>query len=480
MSRNTVVPRGLRAQVTLSVAALVMLVVAVAGLIIALRIDHRDREDIDRQLLARTAKVRVDADKLLSDGAGVSSSGQPGDDDYGGLLAGSQSLVRLISGGAVVAERGEPLPGPIPMPTATGFSTIEVGGQPWRSLVRPVDERVQLQVLQSLESVQQRRADDGRIVAAVALLATVAAAFGVWLVAGLVLQPLQRLRIGARRIHHIDPDERLPAVERPQEVAELSATLNGMLERLRAGMLATRRFTADAGHELRTPLTSLGMDIEILHRNPDLPTAQRQDLLDAMTREHRRIVTLLDGLQTLARGDAGALPARTVVDTGELLDAAVPRARRRHPGVSYRLGEVSQGAPVEGWAAGLLLAVENLLDNAALHGRERGTVDVSLHRDGGTVRITVADDGPGIPSGERDAMRARFTRGERPRSDGSGLGLALVDQQATLHAGRLELGQAASGGLQATLILPVAPSDATKPLRDGQAGEGEQPGSAVS
>ena len=465
MRKPPLLPRGLRAQVTLSVALLVMLVVGSAGVVIALRIDHRDRVDIDRQLMSRTVKVRADASKLISDGLPGDEPGSgehtAGDDDYGGLLAGSQSLVRLLMGGVVVAERGETPPAPLPLPTADGFSTISVGGQSWRSLVQPVDPqgRQQLQVLQSLEPVEQRTADNGRIVAATAAASTLVAAAGVWIIAGLVLQPLQRLRRAARRIRPDDLERRLPVVGGPREVRDLSSTLNGMLERLQASMLATRRFTADAGHELRTPLTSLGMDIEVLCRNPELPQPIRDEVLTAITVEHRRIVTLLKGLQTLARGDAGVMPASTTIDAAALADEVVRQAQRRHPDVAYRVS-TEPGALVEGWEAGLQLAVGNLLDNAATHGRQGGSVDVSVRRVGSTVWITVSDDGPGIPADQHDAMRRRFTRGERPRGPGSGLGLALVDQQAALHGGRLELGQSLRGGLQASLVLPP---ESTKP-----------------
>jgi signal transduction histidine kinase len=75
--------------------------------------------------------------------------------------------------------------------------------------------------------------------------------------------------------------------------------------------------------------------------------------------------------------------------------------------------------------------------------------------EGTIARVVVADDGPGIPAAAREAMKQRFTRGERPRSDGSGLGLALVEQQAVLHRGALELAESAGGGLCATVALPL-------------------------
>ncbi|MFI6096504.1 ATP-binding protein [Lentzea sp. NPDC051213] len=443
----TVIPRGVRAQITVCVAVLVMLVVAAAGLVITLRIDHRDREDVDRQLIGRAQKVQEDTEKLLS-------GGNQRNDDYGGLLAGSASLVRLLSGGQVVAARGEEPRAPLPLPDADGFSTVTAGGQIWRSLVLPLDNGAgHLQVLQNLDSLEHRLADNRRVAIVVAIIATAVAAAGVWLIAGLVLAPLQRLRAGARRILPGEVGQRLPEVHRPREVADLSATLNGMLERLQDSMLATRRFTADAGHELRTPLTGLGMDLETLRRHPELPDADRVRTLDAMAVEHHRIVTLLDGLQALARGDAAALPAPGLVDLADLVRAAVVRARQRHSGVTYQVHGAS--AVVSGWDAGLRLAVDNLLDNAALHGRPHGTVDVSVWTDGHEVRIAVADDGPGIPLDRREDVKRRFARGEHPRGNGSGLGLALVDQQAHLHGGTLTLGDAPGGGLLATLTAPA-------------------------
>jgi len=449
----TVLPRSVRTQVTASVALIVLVVVGLTGLAIALRIDHRDRVDVDHQLAARADRVRADADKLLSDGPGTVHGSA---DEYGELLAGSQSLVRLLSGSEVVAERGGLPAGAIPVPTADGLGTLVIGGQSWRSLVQPLDAvgGDRLQLLQDIQPVQQRLDDNRRLVAVAGALASLIAALGTWVVTGLVLQPLQRLRAGAMGIRPGDLAQRLPRVSRPREVADLSATLNGMLERLQVSMLATRRFTADAGHELRTPLTSLGMDLETLCRNPDLSAEQRGQALAAMTVQHQRVVALLDGLQALARGDAGALPARVGVELVDLVAEAVEHARHRHPHVSYYLGGGMELVLVQGWRDGLRIAVDNLLDNAALHGRPGGTVQVCLVGDGREARVAVTDDGPGIPADQREVMKQRFARGPGPRSNGSGLGLALVEQQAVLHGGALHLDDSPGGGLRATLLLP--------------------------
>ena len=130
---------------------------------------------------------------------------------------------------------------------------------------------------------------------------------------------------------------------------------------------------------------------------------------------------LLDGLQALARGEAAEALPREDVELGDLVDAAIYGARRRHPGVTYELREHdADRGTVHGWANGLRLVVDNLLENAALHGG--GRVDVDLAREDGRWLLRVADDGPGIPEAERERLLEPFARGRaRPRrGPGSG------------------------------------------------------------
>ncbi|WP_197683367.1 sensor histidine kinase [Jiangella alkaliphila] len=452
----------MRAQLSISAAVLVLVIVALAGVLVALRMDARDRAEVDRQLADRLDRVEVDVTKLLAGDEHDEPPAPDGTDGYGGLLAGSDSLTRVLDGAEVLVQRGQlpAAPVPAPAPAADGYSTVEIDGAPWRSLVTTTaDGELRLQVLQSLAPVEDRRTANTWLVAGVTVAATALAAAGGWLVARLVLHPLDRLRRGLQTVRaDRDVSHRLPTVVRPQEVSELSATLNDMLERLQRGMFATRRFTADAGHELRTPLASLGSYLETLRRYPSVPPEQRRQLLEAAAAEHRRVVSLLDGLQTLARGDA-AIPGGEPVDLADLAADAVSRAARRHPGGTVRLrADAPADATVIGWPDGLRLALDNLIDNAAKHGRPGGTVVVSVSVDGDRLALAVEDDGPGLPAEHRDAVRQRFARGPHPRVDGSGLGLALVEQQAGLSGGALLLGDGPAGGLAATLLLPRAGS----------------------
>jgi two-component system, OmpR family, sensor histidine kinase PrrB len=245
-------------------------------------------------------------------------------------------------------------------------------------------------------------------------------------------------------------------------VRSLARTLNAMLARLKTStegteraLQATRRFAADAGHELRTPLTGLRANLDALERNPDLPVEQRQALVREITADQERMVHLLAGLQALARGEAAESLPREDVELADLVDASVYEARRRHPDVEFLLTEDVGGAIVHGWGSGLRLIVDNLLANAALHGRKGGRVDIRLRRDGDALVLEVADDGPGIPAAERERVLEPFARGEATTAPGTGLGLAIVDQQAALHGGTMTLSDSPLGGLGVTVRLPA-------------------------
>ena len=180
-------------------------------------------------------------------------------------------------------------------------------------------------------------------------------------------------------------------------------------------------------------------------------------MVRAMTEEQDRMVHLLGGLQALARGEAAESLPREDVELADLIDAAMYSARSRHPDVRYELDGGAQEATLHGWAGGLRLVVDNLLDNAALHGRSGGVVRVSLRHEDGSLVMRVDDDGPGIPFEERERVLEAFARGEGATAPGTGLGLAIVAQQVALHGGTLRLGDSDLGGLAVQVTLPLRP-----------------------
>lgn len=449
---------SLRGRLAVGAAAVALISVAAAGIGIVWQLDRQDRAETDKELRARAAHIMA-GDKMSEEAQEDAADGR--EDTYRVLLDGSGSIVRLIEYGAVIAERGDEQGAQIPVPTARGMSDVIVGGTTWRSFVIPVDAETTLQVLESLAPVDERLARNVQTVGLVTAAVTVFAAIIGWVVAAGILRPLDRLRSAAQGVRGDLDAHPLPRSDRPSEVGELTDTLNEMISRLQNSTAVARRFTADAGHELRTPLTSMGAYIETLRREPEPAASRRQEITTELAAEHQRLVSLLSGLQQLARVDAAVLPAREEIDIVELLDGSVRRARVRHPDVSFALTQDARDAPLlDGWPDGIRVLVNNLLDNAALHGRPGGQVVVTTRLGEGMLRVRVEDDGPGIPAADRDRMWERFARGAHARSSGSGLGLALVAHQVALHGGTVSLGRSEEwGGLSVEVRLPVA-SDA--------------------
>jgi two-component system, OmpR family, sensor histidine kinase PrrB len=228
---------------------------------------------------------------------------------------------------------------------------------------------------------------------------------------------------------------------------------------------AARRFTADAGHELRTPLTSLRANVAALRHvaragAERLDAAEQARVVSELERDLVRLTALLDGLQALARGDAN-VSEHAPVDLGDVADAALADARRRHPGIDFAFGGTHE-LIIDGDENGLRAALDNLLENAARHGAR--TVRVSLE----PTRLIIDDDGPGIDAGEREHVFERFARGRGASVPGSGLGLAVVAQQAQLHGGHAYAEASPLGG--ARVVIAITNAATTLPTPDPKAG----------
>jgi two-component system, OmpR family, sensor histidine kinase PrrB len=457
---------SLRARVTLVATLAVALVLGISGVIIVATFASHERSSLDRDLEQRTPAREF---RLPRPPPGV-ERGPPGPPPA--LSEGSGSFVRIVAGKRVLTQAGDVPEAGFPVPEGDGFDTVHAAGRDWRTLTivprgpvgRAGDAR--LQVAQDLSPVEERIGDLRLRVLVIALIGVVMAALLAWWLAGPALRPLTRLRGGVARVSSTrDLSQRLPAGGGGEEVDSLAEGVNAMLARLQRStgetedaLEATRRFAADVGHELRTPLTSIRANFDVLARNPSMPDADRRPILTELAAEQGQLVALLDSLQALARGDAGAALPREEVDFAECVDAGIEAARRRHPEARIELDAPPASQPLTGWPDGLRLLVDNLLENAVRHGGRdvRATVAES---DGG-IRFTVDDDGPGVPPSERERIFERFARGMSSSAAGSGLGLALVRQQAVLHGGSVEVGDSTLGGARFTVFLPM---DDTEP-----------------
>jgi signal transduction histidine kinase len=457
--------RSLRGRLTLGVALVVAAVLLAAGLVASHYVDSSERSALDDRLERSAALSRPTALAAIND------ERPPNDKRLDAVLAATSTSLRLSLGGTVLLDTGAPTPEhPRLKP---GLHTFTSHGQRYRAYVTTLHDKglgglARLEIVTSLAQLEDRQAALDRRLLALGLVALLAAAAGAWLAADLVLRPLRRLRTVASSVaEDQDLDRRVPPGG-PTELRSLAASFNAMLARLgrsaadrTRALAATRRFAADAGHELRTPLTSVQATLSTLERHLDLPPERRAEMIGDALAEQRRLVELLDGLQALARGDAGPLEF-TEVDLADVVDASAAAAAARHPGLDLSARLPDAPVAIEGWEPGLRLLADNLVENAVRHGRPHGQVRVTLAavhpgEDGGAL-LTVEDDGPGIADADRERIFTPFARLESTNGEGSGLGLALVEQQVRHHGARIDVGESPLGGARFSVRFAARPS----------------------
>jgi signal transduction histidine kinase len=352
-------------------------------------------------------------------------------------------------------------------------STIEKGG--YRIETRALEQtagdlpqyRVFVQYARPLAPVE---ATVGRL--RFFLIIGVLSGAGLALLAGLLvarraMAPIAALTVATREIERTrDTTQVIPEVEADDEVAELARTLRGMLQALdesrseTEGALARQReFVADASHELRTPLTSVLANLELLAES--LNGEQQEAALSAL-RSSRRMRRLVADLLLLARHDAARKAPHTPTDIGQVLVEAA--AEVGAIASEHELSIDTCHAIVDGSRDELHRVALNLMENAIRHTPPGTHVHAAVERVDGTVRLSVEDDGPGIPAELRERVFERFVRGEGDRGGSSGLGLSIVQAVATSHGGSVTIespttnGAVRPHGTRFEVLLPLSGS----------------------
>lgn len=290
-----------------------------------------------------------------------------------------------------------------------------------------------------------------------ALVATLSALAG-WFIARRGLAPLERL---SRAVADIRPETltaRLSAAEAPLELQDLTASLNGVLERLEAAFARLGALNADMAHELRTPIHALRLEVEGLLARPQ---AAAEDRLASMMETLVHLGDMIEQMLFLARTEDPATHLRR-----ERLEAAELLAKARAPfGPLAEEREVALevAAPPDLALLGdptlLRRALHNLLANALRHAPAGSTVRLAAREVADGVALEVEDRGEGIPPEALARLGQRFLRPDPSRSRGSGgagLGLAIVQGIARMHGGRLEVARLEPAGTLARLVVPRA------------------------
>jgi two-component system OmpR family sensor kinase len=263
----------------------------------------------------------------------------------------------------------------------------------------------------------------------------------------------------AQRVDPADTDTRT-------EVGQVGAALNEMLDHVDEALNSrhqseqrVRQFVADASHELRTPLASIKGYAELSRREPEEVPTSVTHAMGRIESEANRMSSLVEDLLLLARLDAGRPLEQKPVDLSMIVINAVSDAHAASPGHVWDLDLPPEPIEVTGDTARLHQVTANLLANARTHTPPGTRVTTSVRQDADWVRLTVHDDGPGVPEALQPNVFERFARGDdaRNRAGGStGLGLSIVAAVAKALGGRVEL-RSRPGDTTFTVLLPATP-----------------------
>ena len=296
-----------------------------------------------------------------------------------------------------------------------------------------------LLVGRNMRDFEEMRSAIFRTVAWGIVIAGVLALAIAWRLRRSVVARIESINRTSRRIMEGELSERIESHGSGDEFDELASNLNAMLERIETLMEDVRRVSDNVAHDLRTPLGRLRTRLEQLRDAAgDGSTAE---LAQAALGEADQMLATFNALLRIARIETRQrrhafqrVDLATIGD--DVADLYAPLAESR--GIAFRHSGIA--APVDGDADLLFQSLANLLDNAMKYAPEGGAVTLHVTAGADDVTVVVADNGPGVPPEEREAVLRRFYRLEPSRSlPGSGLGLSLVAAVAQLHEAALLL-----------------------------------------
>ncbi|WP_436786560.1 ATP-binding protein [Yinghuangia sp. YIM S10712] len=360
------------------------------------------------------------------------------------------------------------------------FQRVNIDGEPYLicgtkvvSSAEGVPDGPTGYMFQSLRAEQTDLTSLARYLTTGAVLALGAAAVLALVGARHVLRPVRRLGDAARQLGAGRLDTRLD-VSGSDELADLARTFNDAAEKLersvtelRALEASSRRFVADVSHELRTPLAAMTAVSELLEEEADSLGEQGAPAARLVVAEIDRLATLVEDLMEVSRFDAGT--AALILDDVDIADlvTACLDARAWMDAVDLRS---PRGIVARVDARRLDVMVSNLVGNALRHGGSPVTVEIRreprAHAPGVLVEpgaedlvIDVSDTGPGIPEDVLPHVFDRFYKADssRARSEGSGLGLSIVMENARIHGGTARASNVPGGGAKFSLRLPLVP-----------------------
>jgi two-component system heavy metal sensor histidine kinase CusS len=309
-------------------------------------------------------------------------------------------------------------------------------------------------------SAQVQKVMDGYVEVCTGLLCAMLAVSSIIGIAlsRLALRPVRLIRETANRIGSDNLSERIPVSGVRDEISELARLLNQMFDRLESSFKQIRRFAAEASHELKTPLSLIRLQAEKLLVTGNL-AATDEDAVQMQLEELAHLNRIIEEMLFLSRAEARAITLQLrPQDPAHFLHVFAQDARvlAEHEGRRFVLSSEGEGL-VAFEAQRIRQVLLNLLANALCASPRAGLITLRAAFHAGVWRVSLEDQGPGVPANERERIFERFVRlGTASDERGSGLGLAICRSIVALHHGRIWAEEAAGGpGLKVLFEIPA-------------------------
>ena len=419
---------------------------------------------------ARTAIATFEvSDAMLDASASLQRAGREGLTDWLESLPGvTHSLIYVLD------ERGRDLlgrrlPAPIAIavrrfggargerrPARRDFGNLRPA-RPFTELVGPDGRVYTLFVLPPRGVVGRWLADRGRT--GLIVLALIVSGVVSYLLARAISTPIRRLRESATSIAGGDFSTRVAerVGRRRDEIGLLARDFDRMAGELQRASERQTELTRNVSHELRSPLARLRVALELARRRAgELPEFETID------RETERLDELIGQILEFSRFDAETRAQRSRLDLGDVVAAIVEDVRYEYGSGEHVVDvelQIDDACAVDVYPAALNACIENVLRNAARHGRVGGKVEVRVFAEGAEARVSVRDDGGGVAESELPRLFEPFYRASnrtgRDAGEGSGLGLAIAARAAALNGGSISAANR-TRGLCVTIRVPLA------------------------
>ena len=448
-------PWPLRLRLTVAVAAVTAVVLAVTGVLVfaefARGLDSRTDSELKERADAVTKLARDVPQRRLLGVSGESLAQRFG--SRGELRESTRMLgqVPLLTVAEARSARDKPR-----LTTEATVPGVDDGA---RVLAFPVRGGAVVAIAEERGGREQELARLGALLTIGLSGALLLAAFTGYQVAGAALRPVERIRARAARIGATEPGGRLPRPGTGDELDRLTTTLNDLLARLAGALDRERRIVSDASHELRTPISVLRTRLDVALRGEREP-AELRSVLQQAQGDVQRLARMADDLLVLARADQGRLPLRPEpIEVQDLLEQTV----HRHAEAAAKAGrpihvavEIDGGAVVLADPDRLAQALDNLVLNALAYGA--GLIELVARKPSADfVELSVSDRGRGFPDDLLPRAFERFAQGSDDEpGDGAGLGLAIVAALATALGGSARAANRQGGGAEVALTVPAA------------------------